>query len=103
MTYRTPPTTTPHVGETIEVLVTKLELGSGGGYIDDAAVAVTVIAPSGDDPDATTPDPGTDGDGVPCYRSVFVPTVAGEHVVLTEAEKDGMVFRHRQIVRVQPW
>lgn len=97
------PMSTPHVGESIEVMVTKLELASGGGYIDDATVAVTIVAPSGANPDATTPETGTDRDGAPCYRATFVPAVEGEHVVKTQATADGVIFRHRQVVDVQPW
>jgi hypothetical protein len=33
----------------------------------------------------------------------FVAAVEGEHVVKTQAVKDGRVFRHRQIVEVEPW
>jgi hypothetical protein len=94
---------TPHVGESIEVTLTKLQLGSGGGYIADADIAVTIVAPSGANPDATTPETDTDPDGAPCYRATWIPAVSGEHVVKTQATADGVIFRHRQIVEVEPW
>jgi hypothetical protein len=99
----TKPMSTAHVGESVEVMLTKLELGSGGGYIADATVAVTIVAPSGTNPDASVPELGTDEDGAPCSRATFVPLVDGEHVVKTHADADGVIFRHRERLEVEPW
>lgn len=92
------PMSTPHVGESIDVKLSNLVDQRTGDAITGATVTVVVDAPSGTDPTPTSP---SEVSGV--YWSTFVPAVEGEHVVKTEAVKDGRVFRHRQIVEVEPW
>jgi hypothetical protein len=92
------PMSTPHVGESIDVRLSNLTDERTGLPVTGATIAVTVTAPSGTDPDTSVPDEVA---GV--YWSTFVPLVAGEHVVKISATKDGRIFRHRQIVEVEPW
>lgn len=92
------PMSTPHVGESIDVKLSGLVDQRTGEAITGATVTVVVDAPSGTDP---TPSAATETGGA--YWSTFVPAVEGEHVVKTQAVKDGRIFRHRQIVEVEPW
>jgi hypothetical protein len=89
---------TPHVGETIDVKLSNLTDERTGEAITGATITVVVDAPSGTDP---TPSAPSEVSGV--YWSSFVAAVEGEHVVKTQAVKDGRIFRHRQIVKVEPW
>jgi hypothetical protein len=72
-------------------------------YTNYARVAVSRGSGSWDAPSGTDPTPSAASEEGGVYWSTFVPAVAGEHVVKTEAVKDGRVFRHRQVVEVQPW
>jgi hypothetical protein len=89
---------TPHVGESIDVKLSSLVDQRTGDAITGATVTVVVGAPTGVAP---TPSAPSEVGGV--YWSTFIPAVEGEHVVKIEAVKDGRVFRHRQIVEVEPW
>jgi hypothetical protein len=94
----TTPMSTPHVGETIDVQLSNLTDERTGEAVTGATITVVVDAPSGTDPTPTAP---SEVSGV--YWSSFVAAVEGEHVVKTQAVKDGRIFRHRQIVEVEPW
>lgn len=96
---------TPHVGESVDVKLLDLIDGLTGDRLTGPSVEVevTITAPSGVDPDTSPPDEDVDQHGNPFWWATFVPLVAGEHLVKTHAEYNGLVFRHRQIVEVEPW